>query len=620
MKKKSIINTNAEEIESSLTAIYQDEGGKIPDLTKLDPRKSRWWLYALFAGMAFVIVLVGAAWAGFSFFKPFRGFTGQGLEIQIEGPEKVSLGQETTYFINYRNRTSEPIASAQLRVSFPSDFIVEKTEPMPTGDGLSWKLGAMPVEGRGTITVKGVFTGALGTTTAVQVVGNYRPGSFNSDFEALATKVINYANSVLSGILVVPSKALPGDRIAFRYTVQNDGESPIEGLETRLTLPEGFQLESTSTEGALDGRVWRLPLPTLAEGASTTVRIFGRFASNISGEAHIIAEAGRLTLDGAFLPSQRAETSFTVLAGDLALKLVVNGSDTDMTINYGIPLRFGISYENTSSEDLRDVTLRLRFENVTSTETRDPIDWLSIQDSASGTRKGKVVTWDKSRIVALKRLPPHEDGFIDLSAFGVKSAAGSETLGMRVTLEADVGGVGSEKVNRTVQTAPLSLMYLTDATMGAEARYSSEEGAIIGSGPLPPVVGKETIYRIQWTVDKHFHELKDMKFSAVLPKIATWADGTLVDAGEVAYDENSRTVTWTLNRMPVDVSRVEADFSVKITPTEADANRFAQLLGETKFEATDTGTATTFAQTSPAITTDLQNDDAAEGKGVVRNQ
>ncbi len=72
--------------------------------------------------------------------------------------------------------------------------------------------------------------------------------------------------------------------------------------------------------------------------------------------------------------------------------------------------------------------------------------------------------------------------------------------------------------------------------------------------------------------------------------------------------------------MPVDVGRVEADFSVKITPTEADANRFAQLLGETKFEATDIGTATTFAQTSPALTTDLQGDDAAEGKGVVRSQ
>ncbi len=366
MKKQNTTTVSAEEIESSLTAIYQDEGGKIPDLTKFDPKKSRWWLYALLAGMAFVIVLVGAAWAGFSFFKPFRGFTGQGLEIQIEGPENVSLGQETTYFINYRNRTSEPIASAQLRVSFPSDFIVEKTEPIPTGDGLSWKLGALPVEGRGTITVKGVFTGALGTITAVQVVGSYRPGSFNSDFEALSTKVINYASSVLSGTLVVPSKTLPGDKIAFRYTVQNDGETPIEGLEARLTLPEGFQLESTSTEGSLDGRVWRIPLQTLAEGASTTVQIFGRFASSISGEAHIIAETGRLTSDGAFLSGQRAETSFTVLAGDLSLKLVVNGSDKDMAINYGGPLRFGISYENTSSEDLRDVTLRLRFENVTS--------------------------------------------------------------------------------------------------------------------------------------------------------------------------------------------------------------------------------------------------------------
>lgn len=608
-----------DEIESSLKAIYKDEGGKIPDLTKLEPKKNRWWAYALIAGIIFVSALIGAAWAGFSFFKPFRGFTGQGLEIRIEGPESVSLGQETTYFINYRNRTSEPIAAAQLRVSFPSDFAAEATDPMPTGDGLSWKLGALPVEGSGTITVRGVFTGALGTTTAVQVVGSYRPGSFNSDFEALATKVIRYENSVLSGMLAVPSKALPGDRIALVYSVKNDGKEQIEGLEARMTLPEGFQIDATSTEGSLEGRVWRVPLQTLSEGASTTIRLYGRFASGVSGEAHVIAEAGRVSKEGAFLPSQRAETSFTVLAGDLSLKLVVNGSDKDMAINYGSPLRFGIAYENTSSEDLRDVSLKLRFEAVTSTETRDPVDWSSIQDSASGTRKGKTVTWDKNRIAAFKRLPSHEDGFIDLSAMGVKSDAGSETLGMRVVLEAQIGGVGSDTVNRTVQTAPLTLRYMTDATIGSEARYSSEEGATVGSGPLPPVVGKETTYRIQWTVDKHFHELKDMKFSAVLPKIATWADGVLVDAGEVVYDEKTRTVRWTLNRMPADIGSVEADFFVKIAPTEADANRFAQLLGETKFDATDAETATTFAFTHPALTTDLQNDEFAEGKGVVRS-
>ena len=114
MKKKSIINTNAEEIESSLTAIYQDEGGKNSGSYKTGSQEIP------------LVVVRFVCWNGvrdrprrrgvgrFFFFKPFRGFTGQGLEIQIEGPEKVSLGQETTYFINYRNRTSEPIASAQF--------------------------------------------------------------------------------------------------------------------------------------------------------------------------------------------------------------------------------------------------------------------------------------------------------------------------------------------------------------------------------------------------------------------------------------------------------------------------------------------------------------------------
>ncbi|MBI4139299.1 hypothetical protein HY479_04100 [Candidatus Uhrbacteria bacterium] len=617
MSKKK--HNNAEEIESGLTAIYRDDGGDVPDLTKLEPVKSRWWLYTILAGMTFVFVLVAAAWAGFSLFKPFRGFTGQGLELQVEGPESVSLGQETTYFINYRNRTSEPIASAELRISFPSDFVVSELDPRPVGEEMTWKLGALPVEGRGTIKIRGVFTGALGTTTALQVVGSYRPASFNSDFEALATKVLQYANSVLNGTLIVPAKVLPGDRVAFSYAIENAGETPFEGLESRITLPEGFQLDATSTNGTIDGRVWRVPLPVLAAGASTTVVVRGSFASGVSGEAHVVAETGRTSSEGAFLPSQRTETSFTVLAGDLSLKLVVNGNDTDQAIAYGSPLRFGISYENTATEDLRDVTLRLRVEAVSSTPGTAPlVDWATLEDNASGTRKGNVITWGKEQVVALKRLPPREDGFIDVGVTALQRSAGFPSLAFRVTLEAEIGAVGSETVKRVVKSAPITLRYLTDATADVEARYFSEEGAPIGSGPLPPVVGQTTTYRIQWTVSKKFHELKDMKMSASLPKIASWPGATVVDAGEVSYDEQTRTVRWMLNRLPAIVNESTVTFSVAITPTEADANRFAQLLGETRFEATDAETATLFTRTAPALTTDLENDEAAQGKGVVR--
>ncbi|MCI0479280.1 hypothetical protein L0Y59_01935 [Candidatus Uhrbacteria bacterium] len=607
------------DVEKSLEAIYQDEGGAMPDLTKLEPVKSRWWIYALSAGALFVAALLAAAWAGFIFFKPFRGFSGQGLAIAIEGTEHVVIGKETTYFINYRNRTSEPLATSELRITFPADFVATGIEPPPTEpDGMAWRIGSIPVDGGGTIRIRGVFTGALGTQSAIQVVGSYRPATFNSDFEILATKALSYNESVLTGTLSAPVKVMQGDDVEVSYAVVNMGDEAIQGLEVRLTVPEGFQRETADAD-ATDGRMVTITVGTLEAGASTTVMVRGSFSTGVSGDVTFAAEAGRMSGDGTFLPNQRAETVVTVLAGDLSLKLVVNGTDGDLTAQYGGPLRFGIGYENAATEDLKGVKLRLRFEPVATTTEETPfVDWETFDDSASGTRSGDVVTWGAKQIPIFASLPPREEGTIDVSFRGVAAEDGAPMLAFRAILEADIGSVGDVKVDRTVMATPIVIRYLTDADIAVEARYFSEEGAPLGSGPLPPRVGEKTTYRIVWILSKTFHEMKDVTVTAALPRIASWPGNAIADAGEVAYDAERRTVTWSLNRMPEDVGAATVQFDVALTPTEADADRFAQLLGETRLDATDAALNQPVFRTWPALTTDLENDEGAQGKGVVR--
>ncbi|MFA5935551.1 MAG: hypothetical protein WC787_01700 [Patescibacteria group bacterium] len=606
-------------VEEGLEAIFQNEGGAMPDLKTFEPRRSRWLLYAGLTVAVFVVTLVAAAWAGFSIFKPFRGFSGQGLAMVIEGPERISLGQEVVYFVNYQNRTSEPIAAASVRISFPTDFVVASLDPQPTGEGLVWSLGALPVEGRGTIKIRGTFTGALGTATAIQVVGTYRPDSFDTDFDVLATKVLNYSDSVLVGSLETPPKVLPGDRVVIRYTLENRGQDPFENLTARFTLPEGFQREAVTGTPALDGRVAYVPIGAIVQGASTTVSVIGTFAAGASGEAHVIAEAGHRSNEGSFLASQKTETSFTVLAGDLSLKLVLNGQDQDMTIGYGGVLRFAIGYENTATEDLEDIRIRFRLEQVTPTTTLPSLfDWTSLIEHSSGTRSGDALTWNKQGVAVLGRLPPREDGTIGFTVNALPSTAGASGLVVRAILEAEIRKVGSTTVNRIVRAAPITLRYLSDVDIHAEVRYFSEEGAPLGEGPLPPVVGKTTTYRVEWKVAKTFHELTNLTLRTTLPNGVAWTGKSIDDAGQVVYDPATRSVTWTLNRMPQDITEQRVGFDVALTPGEADADRFAKLLGETRFEATDSVIGETIVRTSPALTTDLENDENASGKGVVR--
>lgn len=618
------------QVKESLSAIFRDDNGEMPDLTKLERRRSRFYIY-LFSGIAaFLLLLLGAVWVGFLVFKPFRGYSGKGLVLNIDGPSRVALGQETSYFINWSNEASEPLAGSEVRVSFPSDFNPTKIEPQPTDQGLAWRLGSIELNGRGTITVKGVFTGALGTKTAIQAVGTYKPASFNSDFETLATRQLEYYESVLDGAINVPEKAMPGDRIRIAYVVQNRGADPMTGLEARITLPQGFIREATGTADVLDGGQVRIPLGDLKAGASSTAAVYGTFASGAGGELAIHAEAGKIGQGDVFQPSQKTDGVISVLAGDLSLKLVVNGSDSDRSIAFGDTLRAALAYENTSGEELGNVMIRFKLEPLETSSTQNLavkkpapapkfVDWAELEDSSSGTVSGNTLTWDQQSLGALKSLVAGQDGSLEFSVPIIPAGqAVSGTYGFQLVAEATVEMVGKSKLNRTVRTTPLVFKFRTDAALASEARYFSEEGAPEGTGPLPPVVGQPTTYRVSWSLDKTFHELRNLRLTATLPKNVSWSGNSEVSAGEIAYSEATREIRWQLNKLPADVTEATADFDIVLTPANLDAGRFAQLLGETRLDATDADINEPLILIRPALTTDLQNDEGAKGKGVVR--
>ena len=120
----SPLDTSREkEVKDGLSAIFRDEKGDMPDLATFDRSRSNLWLIVLSTIGGFIVILLVAVWFGFSIFKPFSGFGGKGLKIVIDGPDRVALGQEMTYFINYQDLAAEPLASADIRVSFPPDLL-----------------------------------------------------------------------------------------------------------------------------------------------------------------------------------------------------------------------------------------------------------------------------------------------------------------------------------------------------------------------------------------------------------------------------------------------------------------------------------------------------------------
>jgi len=417
---------------------------------------------------------------------------------------------------------------------------------------------------------------------------------------------------------------MAGDPVALRYVVTNRGTRNASGLVAHLILPIGFMAAEAATSSSAARDVY-LPLRELPPGGFDTAVVSGSFVSGVNGDVLFRAEAGRRSVDGKFLPSQRTEARVPLVGGDLVLRLVANGSDADQAIDPGASLRVACAYENSSPEPIKNVSLRLGFETIIdgrSTTGVSMLDWSLLDDAAHGvsTTKSSVQTirYGQDAISALGTLMPQAQGTIEVGLPTLPVASGTRDALIRITLDGLVTSVGESVVHRVVAAKPIMLRYRSGADVDVEARYFTEEGAPIGSGPLPPAVGKTTAYRVIWHLRKDLHTLAPLAVSATLPKIAAWGNKTIADAGDIAYDEASRTVRWTLAAMPEDTRELDGAFEVQITPSAFDVDRFASVLGETRFEAEDTTLNETVTRSKPPLSSDLQNDEAARGKGVVK--
>jgi len=628
-KKKSAATKNSEaekerEIEESLESIYLSDGD---DLTKISRKKThrvrRFILWAI-GLLATTSVL---AWAGLLFFQPDHAGGGDQLALAINAPISVTIGKEERFTVYWKNQSMEIVRNAEVRLSFPGEFTLTQAEPKPTSqESKSWSLGILSPGDEGQIKVQGIFLGEIGAQSAMQVIATFRPSGSDRDYDALATATFTYDQTVVESQLILPPKVVAGDDANIVYRIQNHSDRELTHLLAHIVLPEGFVPSASSTWRVLkDGSGLEWPLDSLPAETTTTVSIQGAFASGSAGNLPVQASVGTKALTNSFLAMSRAEGTLSVLAGDLGLTFVVNGSNTDRTIQPGDPLRITIGYSNISPEDLGSVEVKLGFESVVngaSATGTTLLNWSELEDSQGGVSSTRpriqTIQYDSEVIPLLKKMAPQQEGTIEVAIPSIRAASGTQDAAIRLTVEGRVKTVGKDEVNRSIRTKPVLLHYRTDADLAVQANYFTEEGAPVGSGPLPPVAGETTAYRVTWKLEKHLHELSNINVSAVLPQTAAWSGKTLVNAGNVSYDEASRTVTWALNRMPAPVSELEVSFEVQITPAELDVGRFAQLLGETHVEANDADVSEQLTRSKPPLSTDLQNDEGARGKGVVR--
>jgi uncharacterized repeat protein (TIGR01451 family) len=572
-------------------------------------------------------LLVIASVAGFIFFSN-NGAADEHVQLNIKGPEKVTVGQEVTYTISYSNIGDIDIKNAKLIVQEPHGFQITKTEPEV--NGRSWDLADLFVGQRGKIELTGRIIDNPEVEQKLTAMLIFVPLNFNSEFTIERSFNIALMPPELGIEANLPQTITLGEKFALEITLKNENLDPIENLKLAVAYPPDFNVTYTDKAGLQGDNEWLIS--DFEPAAEQKMKIEGYFPEEMSIETSedrlqdFQIEIQYPNQDQQFFTQQEKTVTTKIVDQAFVAYMIINGSSENKNVNLEDILHFSVVYQNKGDKTFND----LRVQAVINSQPDQVLDWDEINDEEFGqiekTDQGRAITWSSLQIPELEKISPDEEGTIDFS-IPIKSFDEIE--------DADVNQLGNNVIEAytvlqltddagtalpTIESSKITLGLNSNVTLNNQALYYFEDGTPIGSGPLPPKAGAKTSYVVFWELQNDLHELENIKIKTTLGDKVNWLDKTLISAGEIDYDEDTKELIWSLNRLPLSAEQASLTFHIELEPSRQDIGKLMILLNNTILTAQDSVTGDIITITDNVLTTNLDEDEFGMGKGVVASE
>ncbi|MDO8505749.1 MAG: hypothetical protein Q7S48_04190 [bacterium] len=581
-------------LDSELRSIYE-ERGKLPDMTRLEHEYHRRTTRILLGLVLFFGILTAASWGGFFLYGPKSG-GGKEVALTIKAPEAVVSGVEQTITIHYQNTDRNPLAIATLTLRPTKNLIIKTTEPLPEQEGrLRFNLGTLKAKEEGDITLTVIPYGTIDQRLELQAIASYKPANFNAEFQTSISHEFIIRAEGVAVTLKGPETTSPGRKVELIAKIENKTDTPIQKVRAILTSPGGFVIQSTTPSS--DSAKW--DLGTINPGQTKEIAIKGTFVTSAKGSQEISIAVEEETTTQSF-PLAKSTLQIEVEGSDLAVELTVNNTPGLTWVRLGQSLQYLLKVSNNSTKMLEDITASLRIDSSL-------VDLKSIQ-TESGTIEGSKISFPKTGSFTLT---PKETKEFIVTVNALRTAQPSTSPYIEANAQVNIG-------TTTFTGIPLKVIVVSDLALTVEGRYFGSDGKPIGSGPIPPKVGEETVYEVRVRLRNTFHDLSTISVISTLPKGVRFITGTSEQAGKISSNEKTKEVLWEISRMPVTTSEIGATFKIAVTPEAGDLGQLIGLVGITRAEAFDTISQIQFSTDAPSVSSNLDGDPFGRGKGVVQ--
>lgn len=546
------------------------------------------------------IILLSVIIIGFIVFWIYREtmFSKEILRLEILGPDTIKAGEEIEYTIKYKNNGNFALENPKLIFNMPDYSLTEDSKTRTTQD-----LEDIYPGGEEIVKIKTRLLGKEGDLKTAKATLSYTPKNLTARYESNTTFTTKIESAPVTLDFDLPTKVEKGKDLQYSINYFSNIDYPLENLSLKVAPIEGFEFISSDPQ-SLDNTEWKLKILNKAQGGRISIK--GKILTDTDKKITFSAELG-MWQNGNFVVIKQANVEAEVIQPLLFISQQVNGSASYIA-SPGEILHYRVFFRNIGSTP---------FENLFAVVK---LDSLALDMSAIQAQGGQVqpndnmIVFDQSENESLRRLDVQEEGEI---SFFVKvkndwNTSGSDSSGIVI----------DDMVNISQITQKFSIKVNSGLVISQKGYYENSD--ISNSGQIPPKVGKETTYTLNWEIKNYFSDAKNVKVKATLPQdvILTGKIMPENESSNFSFDSVSREIVWSagdiLAGTGVNGDPVTLSFQISLTPSNSQKGSVAPLIGQVQISGENQFTNTVITATDSPVNTSLPDDFANSGGGVVQ--
>ena len=528
------------------------------------------------------------------------------VNIGVTGPISVSGGDILTLQIDVQNGNTTTLESTDLLIEYPegtrmADNITQELLRVRES------LGDIRPGKQVTKTVDAVLFGEEGERQTIVISVEYRVADSNAIFVKEKAYEVEISSSPLSLSVVAPNQTTTNTDFQLAVEVTSNATESIEGVLLSAEYPFGFTFDEATPEPVFNDRIW--DLGTLKPGESKIVRVRGALSGQDTEERVFRFAAGlgeESDPNVLVTPFANVLKGVTIARPDIGVGLVFNGDATGEYVTGGDGrIRTDVTWQNNTGERIVDGVIEVVLGG-------QALNQGSVTVTGGFYQSGNnTIVWDKRTVPALADIPAGGKGSVSFS-FSSFDFTQDTLADPEITATARIRGmVAASEGSEVVQSESQGRVAVaSDLLLSGKGLYFT--GPFQKTGGLPPRVGQETTYTIQWTVTNTVSEITGATVRATLPAYMRFVGSVSPGSEEVTYNPIGGEVLWNLGTVRQGAGYTapprEVAFQVAIIPSVSQVNETPQLIGVGTLTGIDSHTRTQVKDVSGVITTRISSD------------